>query len=714
MTERRFYVGTDIGGTFTDMVVIDQAGDVRLFKSPTTPADRSEGVVQAFGIAAEHFGLDTETFIRSVDYFAHATTAATNALIEHTGARTMLLTTRGFRDALLIQRATASWAAMGDRSGHYSARRPQSPIVPREWIVEIDERVDSTGAEVVPLAREQVKEAVVRAQSAGIEAVAICYLWSFLRTDHEQETAAIVREMWPEACVSLSSDIAPVLGEYERAATTTINAYLSPVIKDYVNRLEGRLRGHGFRGQFAVMDSIGGVMAAEAAAERAVELLMSGPAGGVLSSAALGRSIGAGNIITADMGGTSFDVGLVVDGQPLVSAASFDAGYHLVAPRVSVTARGAGGGSIASIVDGILLVGPESAGSTPGPACYGKGGDRPTVTDADVVLGILDPDSFLDGKVPLRRDLAEEAIRRHVAEPLGMSVREAAQGIRRVVDAQMADQLRAASIQQGYDPRDFTLFAYGGAGATHAYSFAPDAGIHRVVVPYTATVHSAFGAVSSDQFRLLQGTDRQRTPAWAADPVDHLDLNRIVSKFHDLEQRCRAAFGDDPRVRVQRHLYFRYRGQAKELAVPVESLENTEDLRAVVAEFHSRYERLYGPGTSLVEAGIEIGTFRVEGRLPSPAPRAVHRVATEAAGDALAGRREVVLDGVATLVDVYRAPTLAAGSHIAGPAIIDSPGTTIVVGVGQGADVDEDGNVVLDVRSAPVAAGDLMTEVTPS
>ena len=691
----QFYVGTDIGGTFTDMAVIDDSGVCELFKLPTMPEDRSQSVLDCFALAAAHYRLSVAEFLSRVPYFAHGTTAATNALIERTGAPTALLTTRGAGDALLIKRGTVTWASMGDSSGHYSARTWPAPLIPRAAIYEVDERTDSSGAEVVPLNTAQVADAVTRMRAAGIEAVAICFLWSFLRPDHEQQAAAVIRSLWPAAFVSLSSEVAPVIGEYERGATTVVNAYLGPVVDRYAARLERRLRDNGFTGEFTVMDSAGGVMSAADAGSRAVEMLTSGPAGGVLASAALG----APDIVTADMGGTSFDVGMVTGGRPLIITSAFDGGYHLAAPRVAVKAVGAGGGSIASIDDsGALVVGPESAGSVPGPACYGQGGLLPTVTDADVVLGIIAPDRFLGGRMRLSPELASDAIRKHIAEPLGIPVEAAADGIRRVVDAQMADQIRAATIQQGRDPRDFVLYAYGGAGPAHAYAFGPDAGIGTVVVPHTATVHSAYGALRADRFRLYQATDRQRTPPWADDPAAHLDADRINACFAVLEQRCLADFGAAGRApRMDRYLHLRYRGQAGDLAVPVPGALDAAGLRVAITDFRRRYEQVFGPGTSLPEAGLETGTFRLEGRAPSPARSGGGRSRMPAVtlSGARTGRRSAVFGGGRSDVDVYDGELLPGGAVIAGPAIVDCPGTTVVIGPGQRAEADADGNIAI-------------------
>jgi len=697
VSDARYRVGTDVGGTFTDMVVVDTAGSIRTFKAPTTTDDRSRGVMDVFALAAGELGLELGDFCTACAYIAHGTTAATNALIERNGELTALLTTRGFGDTLLVQRAKGSWTGMGAATGHYSARRNPTPIVPRELIFEVDERMNRRGEAVVTLDLEQVREIARAIRDVRVRAVAVCFLWSLVNDAHERAAAAMLREELPDAFLTLSSEIAPVIGEYERTATAVINSYLGPVIERYVGTLEGRLRETGFRGEFAVMDSGGGVLAAEEATERSIGLLMSGPAGGVLASGSLARRRGLHNVITADMGGTSFDVGLIVDGDPIVENLSVAGSYHLAAPRVQVTAIGSGGGSIASVdTDGLLRVGPESAGATPGPACYGKGGVLPTVTDADLVLGIIDPAYFLGGRIGLHADLALDAIRREIAEPLGLGVEEAAAGIRSVADNQMADLLRKVTVEQGHDPRDFTLFAYGGAGPTHAYAFAEEAGIDRILVPATATAHSAYGTASSDRFRAFQISDPQRTPPMSVRPEEHLDVARVNRRFRELEDRCRATMGGNGDLVLRRILFFRFRRQTHELPIHVPEGElDAEALGALVRDFHARYEQLYGAGTSLPEAGVEINTFRVEGRIPAPLGRATDDALES--GDAgvvertLLGVRPVRFDGETHATSVYRGEGLA--GVVDGPAIFELPGTTVVVGPRQTAHVEPSGAI---------------------
>ncbi|MFD9718692.1 hydantoinase/oxoprolinase family protein [Streptomyces sp. NPDC059076] len=696
-----FFVGTDVGGTFTDLVVLQDQCAPRIFKSPTTPHDRSEGVLNALRLAAESYGLDLRSFCADIVYFAHGTTAATNALIERKGAVTALLTTRGFTDTMLIQRSMTSWVGMGAATGHYSRRRNPGQIVPRSRLAGITERIDASGAEVVPIDEQEVRATLRLLRDDGVEALAVSFLWSFVNSDHEAAVARIVRDEWPEAYLTLSHEVAPVIGEYERSATTVVNSYLGPVIRDYVANLENRLRGSGFTGDFSIMDSGGGVMRAEDAARRSASMLTSGPAGGVLASTALSRRLGHPHVITSDMGGTSFDVGLIIDGEPVVERVSEVGDLHLALPRIKVTAIGAGGGSIAGVDEsGVLVVGPRSAGSVPGPACYARGGDRPTVTDADVVLGIIDPSRFLGGRMPLDRSLAEKAIREHVADPLGLTVEEAAAGIKRVADNQMADLLRKVTVEQGHDPRDFAVYAYGGAGPTHAYAYTEAAGIATLVVPPTSTVHSAYGTVTSDRYRAVQTTEVHRTPPGVTDPAVHLDAERIDGTLNELAARCRDDLDGDARIRLSRIAYLKFRRQSHELPIAVPEGEvTTEVLRSLINEFRTVYERIYGAGTALLGAGVEIHTLRVEGRV---GVTEVSEGGYPGAPDVAAAwlcERDVHFPGIGSHpTSVYRGEDLGAGAALRGPAILEFAGTTVVVGPSQSLVVDRHSNLVIDCK----------------
>ncbi len=697
-----FYVGTDIGGTFTDAVVLEESGNRRVFKAPTTPQDRSLGVLEVLKVAAAAYGLEAEAFIRQIKLFSHGTTTATNALIERKGVRTGLITTKGFGDTLLIQRTMGSWAGMGDEFTHYSIRTNPAPIIPKQLIREVTERIDYKGQVIVPLQVEELRTAIRDLVAQGVESLAVCFLWSFVNPAHERLAEEVIREEAGDLFFSLSHELVAVLGEYERTATTAINSYLGPTIRDYVKNLEQRLVDSGFDGTFSIMDSGGGVVLAQEAGERPVTLLNSGPAGGVLASVGLARTLGLKNVITTDMGGTSFDVGLIVDGQPLVTTVTELARYHLVQPVIAVKAIGAGGGSIARVDDGYLFVGPHSAGADPGPACYGRGGTEPTVTDADVVLGFIDPEFFLGGRMRLDRQYAHEAIERRVAEPLGMTVMEAAAGIREIADHQMADLLRNVTIQQGYDPREFVLFAYGGAGPTHCHRFVADLGVRSIIVPFAATGWSAYGAITSDRHYSCSLTDLMRTPAGVMPSGEALPIERITANFAELEREAMASLRGPGTQHIRRFLSLRYRRQVNEVSVEVPSgVLGSREIDDTIVRFERKYEELYGQGTGLRAAGIEVTTFRVEATAPIDRPEVKPAALNgTGSGSALLGTRRVAIErNDVREVSVYRGDQLAAGSRLAGPAIIEHPGTTIVVGPEQSVSIDQYLNTVITGRS---------------
>jgi N-methylhydantoinase A len=494
-----YCIGIDIGGTFTDIVVVDDQGQLRIYKTESTPGDLSRGVVEGLRLASEDLGLSLTGLMSATSYFAHGTTAATNAFIERKGAPTGLITTKGFGDTVLIQRMMGFTAGLTeDQIPHYTCRAYPAPVVPPHLIKEVPERVDYKGAVVVKLNEEEARRTVRELVSSGAQAIAVCFLWSFRNPAHEQAMKRIIQEEAPGLFVSLSSELVPVIKAYERTATTCINAYLARVVASYISSLERELRDLGLPGPFFIMNSIGGVLSAQEAPNRAVTLLASGPTGGVIGSLYLAEILGHRNVITTDMGGTSFDVGLIVDGRPVVATTSVVEKYHILTPMINIHAIGAGGGSIARVEGGHLKVGPESAGASPGPVCYGRGGSEPTVTDADVVLGIIDPDYFLGGRIRLDKAKAEAVIQEKIAGPLGMTLVEAAAAIRTVADSKMADLLRNLTLEKGYDPRDFVLYAYGGAGPTHCARYGSELNVKAIIVPATATVHSAYGAVASD------------------------------------------------------------------------------------------------------------------------------------------------------------------------------------------------------------------------
>lgn len=699
------YVGVDTGGTFTDVVVMDGAGHVVTDKAPTTPSALEDGVLAGLSLIADGRGETLEELLGKVVSFGHGTTQATNALIERRGTPTGLITTRGFGDTILLQRLMGFTAGTPTESlGRFSARRYPEPIVPRRLIAEVPERIDQAGNVLLSLDEDAVREQVRRLRDSGAEAFAVSLLWSFRNPVHEQRVARIVsEEVGDGVYVSLSSDVNPVLGEYERTATTVLNSYLGPTVERYLERLERTLREAGLRGRFSVLNSIGGVMSARDAAERSVLLLASGPTGGVLGSHFLAKELGHRNVITTDMGGTSFDVGLVVADRPAVSQVTEVAQYHVAVPMVTITAIGAGGGSIAEVVAGELRVGPTSAGAFPGPVCYGRGGGKVTVTDADLVLGVIDPDVFLGGRMNLDKEAAVEAIREQVAEPLGMSVIEAAAGVKRIVDARMADTLRELTVGQGHDPRDFVIYAYGGAGPMHCAGYGAELGVGTILVPATSMAHSAYGALAADIHHNAERSVLFRSAPGSSDPSSSFDAAQLRGVFAELERTAReqlrrddVADGD---VIIERTVDMRYRMQTHELIVPVrEELDGPQAVARLVERFEQIYEETYGHGAGFREAGVEMTTFRVSGigRAPKPA-----FARTDRRAPARSARSRRIYDVAASAwFDAVVVDWQELGAdRIAGPAIVEHPTTTVYVASSQQVAVDALGNLVITAVS---------------
>lgn len=697
-----YIVAVDSGGTFTDCVVVDPDGRVTTAKSPSTPHDFSEGVVGSVARAAEGLGVEVDALLAGTSLFCHGTTVATNALLTRTGSAVGMLTTKGHEDGLIIGRTIQKAAGLRDFELTNLARLEKAvPIVPRPLIKGVTERVDYKGAVVVPLDEAGAIAAADELVAAGVEAIAICFLWSFLNSDHEARVRDLILARHPDVLVTTSHEVAPVIKEYERGASTAINGYLSRATRTYITALQDKLRAGGLPNELTIMHSSGGVTSADDAKHRAVSLLASGPAGGVIGAAALGRLIGTPNIVTTDVGGTSFDVGLVVDGEPVMTGTPVFGKYHTVLPVIDVASIGAGGGSIAWLEPGtgLLKVGPQSAGAAPGPACYGTGGTAATVTDANVVLGRIDTRYFLGGTRQLRRDLAVEAVRSTIADPLGISVEEAAAGIVEILDARMADLVRAETIGRGYDPREFALLAFGGGGPLHVGAYGVDVGALEVVVPANSSVFSAFGIAGSDLVKMRQVSDPMMTP---------LDIGRLNELYARLEASVRE---DIAATRVQlvsvtvtREIELRYRGQVHEVRVPVPGGTLTSsDLDDVLAEFEHRYERRYGRGSTYGEAGIEARTFLVRGVGGLVKPRQVAMPLGDADPSvARAGCRDVYFRqaGGFTSTDVYRREQLAPGNVVVGPAVIEAVDTTTLVHPGQTVRVDGFSNLLFGAKGA--------------
>lgn len=695
-------VASDIGGTFTDTVTIDADGEIGRYKAPTVPDDPAQGVLATLELAASERGQQLDELLRSVTLFAHGTTVATNAMLEGKRAPVGLIQTRGFGDTVPIMRGFKSLGLDEDAVKNFRSLVKQELVVPKRLIGEVTERVDYRGRIITPLDEDDVRATVRELKAQGAQTFAVSLLWSFKNDGHERRVAQIIEEEVPGALISLSSSLLPRLGEYKRAVTTTLNASLRPVLRRAVRSLDARLRDGGLDTEPLLMQSGGGLTPISEIDDRAAATVMSGPVGGVVACQFYGGLHEQKNIVATDMGGTSFEVGMILDGEAHIANSTWVGRHEIALPSVSVRTVGAGSGSIASVVGGQLKVGPESAGAVPGSACYGRGGTRPTVADADAVLGYLNPDNFLGGRLKLDVEAAREAIRVHVAEPLGMSVEEAAEGIKTIVDARMADLVRAATIKQGYDPSDFTLYAYGGAGPTHAASYGRELGISEVVVPLTASVHSAFGVAAADLIHTEEVSDPILSPPGTSDHAAALDPAAVAARFERLTEAVyegmeRAGAQSRDHVRLMRSVEMRFRFQINELTVPVPNGPIDADaIRALVRRFIDSYEARFGEGSAFEAAGIEMTTFRVVGRSAAARPqlRAFEGTASNGAGPQSSTRR-VFAHGEWQDATVLRHEALEPSLEIDGLAIVEMKDTTIVIGPGQRGTVDPHGSLVI-------------------
>ena len=685
-------VGVDIGGTFTDCVVLDRGGRITATKSPSTPEDFAEGMLAAMRLAAERLGISFERLCRDVAVLTHGTTVGTNTLIQRKGARVGLITTRGHEDAIHIMRGSRGVSSRDIRKVvHFPESRKPMPIVPKRLIEGVSERIDCFGDVVVSLNETEALDAIRRLVEQEIEAIGVCFLWSFKEPRHELRVKEMIRDLAPHLFVSCSVDIAPKWGEYERMTATVLNAYIGPVMARYLGNLEQKLKASGYAQPLQITQCAGGSISVAKAMQSPLLTLDSGPVSGVTGSAFLGQLMGCPNIITTDMGGTSFDVGIIFDGRPAYSFVSNAVQYEYFLPRVDIQAIGSGGGSLVRVdTDSkTLTVGPESAGAEPGPACYRKGGLTATVTDADVVLGRINPDNFLGGRMQLDRDKAVEAVQR-VADPLKLSLMEAASGIARIAEFKMADLIRKMTIEKGFDPRDFVLFAFGGAGPAHAGVFAHELGVRKVVIPQKeiASTWCAFGAASADILHVYEQVDIQSNP---------FDTERINGALDLLRRKATEQMDRDGIARLRRRFRFsldmRHRGQINE----VEVMLTEGRLRRGVAEalrrrFYARYEQIFGRGSSYAGAQLEIVTLRLRAsaatRHPKLAPARVRSAA--ASPRTVLGKRKIYWAELKQAVPspIYDGALLVPGNWLPGPAVIETTDTTVVVHPGRTLAVD--------------------------
>jgi N-methylhydantoinase A len=677
-------VGVDSGGTFTDVCLFEESTRrIEVWKVPSTPDDPSRGIANGLDEGVRRLGASPA----DVSFFGHGTTVATNALIQHKGVKTGLITTDGFRDLLEIARQK--------RPDLYDLQADKSPIlVSRDLRHEVPERVRYDGSIETPIDGEAVREAVRELKQAGVEAVAICFLYGFVRSEHEQLARDILAEEFPEAFASIAHEVAPEFREHERLSTTVVNAYLGPLMKGYINRLSQRLEALGLPVAPHLTQSNGGVISFHQAERLPVRTVRSGPSTGVVAAQALGRAIGIDNLITFDMGGTSTDVALLRGGLCDLTNEAHVHGYAIKAPMLDIHTVGAGGGSIVHIDSGGLLkVGPKSAGADPGPVAYGKGGTEPTVTDANIVLQTLNPHSILGGRMAVRQDLARDALQR-IADQLGMDLMSTAQGVISVVTANMARAIRLISVQRGHDPRDYALMAFGGAGPLHAARLARELGMERIVVPRYPGIACALGLILTDL-----RTDFAHT---RIQPLDEAALPALRDIFAGLQARADAWFDEEgiPADKRQRRrtVDARYAGQNYELPIALPDGELTADTLDLIArQFAREHQRMYG----FVAEGevIQLVTYRIEAA--GIVEKAEFQPQAEAGPDAsaaLIGRRDVWLPerGGFVPTSVYDRDRLAAGNRISGPAIVEQMDATTVVLPGQVAVADPYGNLILE------------------
>jgi N-methylhydantoinase A len=699
-----YYLGVDIGGTFTDCVAVDDGGRIFHAKTPSTHSSSPvEGVVAGLGLLANEAGVELNDLCADADRLGHGTTIGTNLIVERRGARVGLLATAGHGDALAMMRGNGRTAGVApDQVFSVHATDKPAPLVERRDVVEVSERVTSDGEVLASLDEERVRDQLRELLDGGeVDAIAIALMWSFRNPVNERRLHEIVREMAPDLYVSVSSDTSPRQGEYERTVATVLNSYVGPASSRYLGELAEAVEGLGLERPLLIMQSAGGVVPVDVASRFPVETIGSGPAGGVAGTASIAAASGHRNVIATDMGGTSFEVGLIVDGRPVTSSEQVVEQYAFHANQLDVRSIACGGGSIAFVDEytGALRVGPHSAGSDPGPACYGRGSE-PTVTDADVVLGLIDPEQFLGGRMKLDIEAARRAVAT-VAKPLGLSVEEAAAGIVHVNNQKAAVLIRQRTIEQGFDPRDFVLYAFGGAGPVHAFGFAEELGVSEVVIPLGngASTLSAYGIAATDVMRTFERQCVLRAP---------FDADALAAVVADAEAAAAAAMADsgfDPDAVVfERLAVMRYAEQLLH-DLPLGLGAGTIDDRAcgeLALRFDEEYVRLYGEGARSIFQAVEIFGIRVRARVPLgfvPAPGA--------AAARNGGAMTVTSDRVRQVywpdeqawvpTAVHGGGALRPGNRVNGPAVVELPHTTVAVAAGSQVTLDAIGNFVLSI-----------------
>lgn len=699
-----YVIGVDVGGTFTDAVAARDDGAMFSTKTPSTPPNYANGVLAVLDDLAERIGVEVKELLAETSYIAHGTTSTLNALVIRDVAKIGWLATIGHRDSIYIMNVAGRYAGNSpDQIQDILSTRKPHPLLPKARAKEVVERIDARGDIVVPLDEQQARSQIIDLIKQGVEAIAVSLLWSFRNPVHERRLRELIHEEAPGMYVTLSSELSPRIREYSRNATTIMSTQVGPRLGRYLESLEDKLRDRGLGGPLLVMQGTGGTIAAKEAPKTAITTVGSVLTGGVSGAARLAEQLGHSNVICTDVGGTTFLVGLIVDGEPLAATSAVIDQHEIDVPMLKVQIIGSGGGAIAHLDEGgNLRVGPRSAQAVPGPACYDQGGTEPTVTDANLVLGILNPDNFLGGRKKLSLDKARQAIREHIADPLGMSVEDGAAAIFAVQNSQTADLVRKVVVESGRDPRDFVVYAFGGAGPVHCFASSAELGVQATVVPLgsSAAAFSAYGLAASDVSVVKEISDPASFPV----PAD-----RVNEIFEGLEESARDALSSQKvelkEVILRREVDVRYSMQLAEIATPAPNGTLTaDDILGVVRTFEDRYAQTFGTGTGFAEAGFQFITYRVRAigvlptdvRLPEADPGTGQKVE-----DAIIGHRSVYIDPARGYEQtaIYDYLALRPGHTFIGPAVVEVPTTTVTVSAKDTAVIDHLGNLVLTHRT---------------
>lgn len=705
----RFIVGVDIGGTFTDCVAIKTSDDggspvVKIGKASSTPPDFQTGFIGSLRAAAEMHGVAIEDMLANAQVY-HGCTVGTNALVEHKTARVGLLATRGHTDTIFIMKAGNRLKFLpANYIAHVAKQTKPEPLVPKSLCEGIDERITFDGRVFAALNEDTARESIRRLVDQGVEAIAISLVWATANDTHEKRLRELVHEIAPDMFVSISSEISPRVGEYERTIATIVNSLIGPPMRLYLEALEVDLKKNGYSQLLQIMSCTGGLIDADHARDVPVITVGSGPVAGLIGAASFAQTAvgGSRNVITADVGGTTLDIGTIYDGTPVRRPTASYGQYEYFVPTLDVRSVGAGGGSIIRTEGKVLKVGPHSAGARPGPVCFGRGGQEPTVTDAAVVLGFFDPAYFFGGKITLDVAAAEAALGR-VGGPLGLDAKQTAAAALQIIDSQMADSIWLTLTQQGYDPREFSLYGFGGGGGLHAAAIARELGARSVVVPLSnlAAGWSAFGISASEALV------SEQTAMSLSSPFDPEEINK---RWPVLEARVReklAKQGVPPEaIEFQRFAELRYQLQINQVAVPAEGgVYDAAAVERLVATFEAEYERLYGKGSGFAAAGFGLTSLEVHGTAKLSQLKVGELVQQDAGGEVVApkGSRDIIWYGrgrAAEATAIYNGALLGVGAEVQGPAVIEYPDTTVVVPHDCTAKIDPTGSVVIDLHAS--------------